>query len=68
MKFQDEFDNSIDVAANIISVCPVCHRKLHSAGLEDKKDMLLTLLEVRKKRLIDVKVKITDRQLLEFYS
>ena len=68
MKFQDEFNTSIDVAANIISVCPVCHRKLHSADLEDKKDMLLTLLEVRKKRLIDVKVQITGKQLLEFYS
>ncbi len=29
MSAQEYFENSLDVAANIVSLCPVCHRKLH---------------------------------------
>ena len=29
MELQDEFDKSLDVYANIICLCPLCHRQIH---------------------------------------
>lgn len=29
MSAQEYFENSLDVDANIVSLCPICHRKLH---------------------------------------
>ena len=29
MKYQDRFKSSLDVYANIICLCPICHRLLH---------------------------------------
>jgi 5-methylcytosine-specific restriction protein A len=29
MKYQDKFDKSLDVYANIVCLCPICHRLLH---------------------------------------
>lgn len=49
MSAQEDFDNSLDVDANIVSLCPVCHCKLHhgkDVELELKKlfDRRITLL------------------------
>ena len=36
LKFQEKCNNSIDVYANIVCLCPVCHGLLHH-GLINKK-------------------------------
>ena len=36
MRLQDSFDISLDVYANIVCVCPTCHRFLHFGRKEDK--------------------------------
>lgn len=41
MRLQDKFDNSLDVYANIICLCPICHRKIHY-GLKSEKDIMLS--------------------------
>lgn len=68
MKFQDDFESSIDIFTNIISLCPVCHRKLHFANFEDKKDMLLDLFSKRKARLAKVEIKVMTEKLMEYYQ
>lgn len=68
MRLQDYFSNSLDVKANIISLCPVCHRKLHYGIFDEKEGMLLKLFEERKNRLLKVKLKITKQQLLNYYK
>lgn len=40
MKMQDKFTKSLDVYANIICVCPICHRLLHY-GIDKDKEILL---------------------------
>ena len=47
MKKQDVFECSLDVYANVISVCPVCHRLLHH-GLQDDKINILNMLYQQK--------------------
>lgn len=51
MEFQEIFDYSIDVEANIISLCPLCHKKVHHATIEEKKPVLDKLHSERKIRL-----------------
>jgi len=69
MKYQSEFaESSIDVDANIISLCPACHRKLHYAKYNEKTDMLKDLLQKRTERLVKTKVNITEEQLLSYYK
>ena len=31
MAFQEDFNYSLDVPANVVAVCPNCHRQLHHA-------------------------------------
>ena len=59
--------NNIDVEENIISLCPVCHRKLHHGILRDKVSMLKDLYEVRKERLRRKGIDITYEELMSFY-
>ncbi|RYD04827.1 hypothetical protein N752_12945 [Desulforamulus aquiferis] len=49
MEFQDEFDFSLDVEANIVSLCVVCYKQLHHGIHSDKILILETLYEQRKK-------------------
>lgn len=40
LKYQDKFENSLDVYANVISLCPNCHRRIHYGLNSDVKNML----------------------------
>lgn len=67
MKYQGEHAKSIDLSANIVALCPVCHRKLHFAELEEKTSMLSRLLKDRKERLKKIEIEISLKKLLEYY-
>jgi len=62
------FGYSTDVSANICSLCPSCHRAIHSAEDQVKRKILLKLYEDRKERLEKVGIYITFEQLLKFYD
>lgn len=51
MKMQKLFDNSLDVYANIICLCPICHRQLHFGLREDKIALLNKIYSARFERL-----------------
>lgn len=51
MEYQDDFKYSLDVEANIISLCPTCHKKLHYGCFEDVRGGIKKLYSMRKKRL-----------------
>ena len=53
MSFQDKFPYSLDVEANIVAVCPNCHKLLHHAVLKEKSRIIEKLLNNRKNRLQD---------------
>lgn len=47
---QPDFSSSLDCYANIIILCPVCHRLLHYGRLEEKDSLLHSLYEERSER------------------
>lgn len=67
MSIQDKFDYSLDIPANIISICVICHKQLHHGVFEDKKMILEPLFLSRKKRLEDCGIKISLDELFNFY-
>ncbi|WP_331283392.1 HNH endonuclease [Exiguobacterium sp. KJ 601] len=48
---QEHFLNSLNVRANVVSLCPVCHRLLHHGKFPEKKVLLDHLFVVRQARL-----------------
>lgn len=51
MNRQDKFDNSLDVYANVICLCPICHRMLHYGENNVKETVLNKLYYKRADRL-----------------
>ena len=37
LRMQHDFENSLDVVGNIVSICPNCHRLIHYGRDKDKK-------------------------------
>ena len=53
LQYQDKFKHSLDVYANLISLCPICHRKIHLGLRGDRRNMVDELYEKRKTRFIN---------------
>ena len=51
MKLQDKFDKSLDVYANIVCLCPICHRRIHYGLTKDRQEMISRLYFSRADRL-----------------
>ena len=65
MSQQDNFENSLDVQANIISLCSNCHNQLHYG--EEIEGLLKKLYEARKLELQAAGIEITFQELLSMY-
>ena len=37
----------------MFSLCPVCHRQVHHANLEEKRDIFYRMYEIRKKEMLE---------------
>lgn len=68
LEFQDQFDKSLDVEANIVSLCPLCHKQVHHASFEEKEHILLKLYADRIDRLKRCNIDVSLSELLSFYS
>lgn len=68
MSLQDSYIYSLDTEANIISLCPVCHKLLHFGLLEDKKNILEKLYKSRYKKLLLSGIDISFDDLLLLYK
>lgn len=51
ISFQSEFENSLDVYANIVCLCPLCHKKIHFGMKNDRIYMIHKLYDLRATRL-----------------
>lgn len=67
MEKQGEFDVSLDVPENILSLCPNCHRMFHHAQNEHLPELLSKFYEKRHKALKERAVHIDLNKLVEFY-
>ncbi len=63
--YQNDFEYSLDVEANVVSLCPNCHRRLHYG--DDVSELLRELYESRKNRLKKCGIEISFAQLLLMY-
>lgn len=68
MAAQDLYDESIDFASNIISLCPNCHRKIHHGVNKDKKEMIKYLFNKRKVMYKKKGIDIGLRKLYKMYG
>lgn len=66
-KYKD-FKFSLDVTANIVSLCSHCHNLLHYGRLEDKSIILEKLYNERKEQLIKKGIDLSFEQLLNYYK
>ena len=66
MSAQNDFENSLDVDANIVCLCPNCHRKLHYGNQIDEE--LKILYEKRKELLNKSGIMISFEDLIKYYE
>ncbi|GEM_PF-1024645 len=65
---QNEFVNGLDVADNIVALCPVCHRTLHHGQPTAKAVLLRHLFEARHERLALRGLEISFTDILRIYG
>ncbi|WP_139490117.1 HNH endonuclease [Brevibacillus dissolubilis] len=68
ISLQDQFDYSLDVTANIVSLCPNCHKKIHHARYEDQEQMITLLYQQRKDRLRTCGIEMDMQRLFHIYK
>ena len=68
MKYQDNFEYSLDVEANVVSLCVVCHKILHYGMKKDKIEIISKLYELRKKSLALSGLEISLEELIDLYK
>lgn len=65
MKRQGEFDVSLDVYANIICLCPICHRRIHYGVKQDRIEMAKRIYADRSLRLMKCGIKLSENEFVE---
>ena len=66
ISYQDYFDNSLDVEANIVSLCSNCHNEIHYG--QDSESLIEQLYKKRGEELKNAGLDITLEQLLGLYK
>lgn len=62
MKKQESFKNSLDVYANVVCLCPICHRLLHYGIDEDKTILIEQIYEDRGDRLAKSGIRLSKSE------
>lgn len=62
---QERFAYSLDIYANVICLCPICHRLLHYGVREQKKVLLNQIYKDRSERLSKSGIKISENEFIE---
>ncbi|MED5121606.1 DUF3578 domain-containing protein [Priestia megaterium] len=65
---QGEFQYDLDQLANLISLCPLCHRLIHLGTDVDKEKLLRKLYDQRKERLENIGIEINFSELKRVYG
>lgn len=68
MSRQGGFSYSLDVPANIIPLCPNCHRKIHHATEDERNKMIKRFFSKRAQQLNQAGIIISLDELLESYK
>jgi 5-methylcytosine-specific restriction protein A len=65
MKYQSQFDCGIDVYANVVCLCPTCHRLLHFGRDPERRYAVEQLFDLRSERLIHSGIDLSKKDFLE---
>lgn len=65
MSAQGSFRVSLDVYANIICLCPICHRKIHYGLRDDRVSMIRKIYDQRADRLANSGIEISRDDFVE---
>jgi 5-methylcytosine-specific restriction protein A len=68
MKLQSNFDKSLDVYANIICLCPICHRKIHYGLKEDRRLLMSQIYDNRSVRLEHSGIRLSKKEFVEIIT
>ncbi len=68
MKYQDNFEMSIDIPENIISLCPNCHKAFHNSIDEVKFALIKDFYRKRINLLEQRGISIEEDELIEYYN
>lgn len=68
MSYQEQFNVNLDVSANMICLCPMCHRRLHYGRIEENYDDLLELIKQRTRELNESNIDIASLDFLKMYE
>lgn len=68
MKYQREFDVSLDREAQLLALCPTCHRQTHHGTDEEKENMLRKLFYDRREKLEAIGIEIGFKELRKMYG
>ncbi|MFW6016747.1 MAG: HNH endonuclease [bacterium] len=66
MGFQDYFDVSLDVLGNIITLCPLCHKRIHHSL--NIIEIVKRLYQIKKKNLEGYGLFISEKELIDLYN
>lgn len=66
MKYQKEFEKSLDVPENIVSLCSNCHNQIHYG--KDQDSLIELLYEQRNSVLKKAQIDVTLKELLRMYK
>ena len=67
MKAQDDFKNNLDRIENIVCLCPNCHRKVHHARTDIKKETFEKLYLKKHEKLNSCGLNLTSEQIFRKY-
>lgn len=65
MKYQNKFEHSLDVYANVICLCPICHRLLHYGVKDEKENVVNKIYFDRTDRLSASGIKISKKDFMK---
>lgn len=64
MQIQERFDTSLDIYANIVCLCPTCHRLMHYGRDSDKKPVLDKIYYERSSRLARSGIQLSHEEFI----
>ncbi len=68
MRLQPRFHHSLDVYANIVCLCPICHRRIHHGTQEERRRMGQQIYVARADRLASSGIRLGEERFLELMA
>jgi len=68
LQYHEDFHFSLDVPANIVALCPNCHKMIHLGEKNDVLELLHILYEQQKEKLVESSLNITLEDLEFMYN